>query len=167
MTHEGRRPGDRRVRVERHRPELVTIKAPKRLRRPPAPAAVLVAGFAMLILAGTVLLSLPLASASGAWTPTMDALFTATSAVCVTGLVVVDTGTYWSPFGQVVILALIQLGGFGFMTSSTFLLVVLTRRRTTLPSRSWLTSARGSDAPWYRGTAPEAPGGWSAAPQPR
>lgn len=143
MTHEGRRPGDRRVRVERHRPELVTIKAPKRLRRPPAPAAVLVAGFAMLILAGTVLLSLPLASASGAWTPTMDALFTATSAVCVTGLVVVDTGTYWSPFGQVVILALIQLGGFGFMTSSTFLLVVLTRRRTTLRDRVLVQESLG------------------------
>lgn len=143
MTHDGRRPGDRRVRVERKRPELVTIKAPKRLRRPPAPAAVLVAGFGLLIVAGTLLLALPLASVSGTWTAPIDALFTATSAVCVTGLVVVDTGTYWSPFGQVVILGLIQLGGFGFMTSSTFLLVVLTRRRTTLRDRVLVQESLG------------------------
>lgn len=143
MTHEGRRPGDRRVRVERQRPELVTLKAPRRLRRPPSPAVVLVAGFAALIAIGTVLLALPIASASGSWTAPGDALFTATSAVCVTGLVVLDTGTYWSGFGQVVILALIQLGGFGFMTSSTFLLVVLTRRRTTLRDRVLVQESLG------------------------
>lgn len=131
------------MRVERQRPELVTLKAPRRLRRPLSPAAVLVAGFAALIGIGTILLILPVASSSGSWTAPIDALFTATSAVCVTGLVVLDTGTYWSGFGQVVILVLIQLGGFGFMTSSTFLLVVLTRRRTTLRDRVLVQESLG------------------------
>lgn len=135
MTHAGRRPGDRRVRVERARPEQFTITTPKRLRAPLPPALVLVAGFAAMIAAGTVVLILPVSSQAGAVTPVIDALFTATSAVCVTGLVVVDTGTYWSPFGQAVILALIQVGGFGFMTSSTLLLLFLVRRRTTLRDR--------------------------------
>jgi trk system potassium uptake protein TrkH len=143
MTHEGRRPGDRRIRVARQRPELITVKPQTRLRRAPAPAAVLVTGFAALIAVGTVLLALPISSAAGEWTSVLDALFTATSAVCVTGLVVVDTGTYWSGLGHVVILALIQLGGFGFMTSSTFLLVVLTRRRTTLRDRVLVQESLG------------------------
>lgn len=84
----------------------------------------------MLILAGTVLLSLPFASADGRRVPFVDALFTATSAVCVTGLVVRDTATSWSFFGQAVILALIQLGGFGFATSATLLLALLGIRPT-------------------------------------
>jgi trk system potassium uptake protein len=91
---------------------------------------VFVTGFACFIAVGALTLTLPAASASGEWTPLVDALFTATSAVCVTGLVVLDTGTYWSGFGQVVILALIQLGGLGFMTSSTLLLLLLRRRAT-------------------------------------
>jgi trk system potassium uptake protein TrkH len=135
MTHQGRRPGDRRVRVERTRPEQFNLTKPRRLRAPLPPALVLVAGFAAMIVAGTVVLVLPISSQAGAVTPVIDALFTATSAVCVTGLVVVDTGTYWSPFGQAVILALIQAGGFGFMTSSTLLLLFLVRRRTTLRDR--------------------------------
>lgn len=100
-----------------------------------SPPAVLVLAFAVLIAIGTVLLSLPLSSRSGEWTPALDALFTATSATCVTGLVVVDTGTYWSGFGQGVILALIQAGGFGIMAGSTLLLSVLIRRRVTLQDR--------------------------------
>src|SRR5436305_3140870 len=83
------------------------------------PALVFVYGFAGFIGVGGLILTLPIASAAGQWTPVVDALFTATSAVCVTGLVVLDTGTYWSGFGQGVILLLIQLGGLGFMTSST------------------------------------------------
>ena len=67
---------------------------------------------------------------------------TATSAVCVTGLVVVDTGTYWSTFGKVVILVLIQLGGFGFMTSSTILLLLL-RRQVSLRDHILLREAFG------------------------
>lgn len=74
------------------------------------------------------MLRLPVASANGHYTSFVDSLFTAASAVCVTGLVVVDTGTYWSPFGQAVILLLIQIGGFGFMTSATLLLLALRRR---------------------------------------
>jgi trk system potassium uptake protein TrkH len=69
-----------------------------------------------------------MSSNSGQWTSFSDAFFTATSAVCVTGLVVVDTLDYWSLFGQIVILVLIQIGGFGFMTSTTILLLALGRR---------------------------------------
>src|SRR5690606_27678477 len=104
MTHEGRRPGDRRVRVERTRPEEFTIKAPKPLRHAPPPAVALLLLFAVLISTGTVLLMLPIAAADGESTRFIDALFTATSAACVTGLVVLDTANHWSPFGQVVIM---------------------------------------------------------------
>ena len=65
------------------------------------------------ILIGTLLLVLPVSSSSGSWTPIVDALFTATTSVCVTGLVTVDTFSYWSLFGQIVILVLIQIGGLG------------------------------------------------------
>lgn len=77
---------------------------------------IIVFGFALLILAGTLLLMTPLASAKGEWTDFLSALFTSTSAVCVTGLVVLDTGTYWSLFGQAVLLILIQIGGLGIVT---------------------------------------------------
>ncbi len=133
---QGRRLGDVRVRVERVQPEQYAVDREVRMPRPsPQPAVVLVAGFAVLIAVGTVLLTLPFASENGAWTRPIDALFTATSAVCVTGLVVLDTGTHWSPFGEVVILALIQLGGFGFMTGSTLVLFLLVGRRTGLRDR--------------------------------
>ena len=89
----------------------------------------------MLILVGTVLLTLPMSSADGGWTEPLTAFFTATSAVCVTGLVLVDTGTYWSPIGQAIILGLIQIGGFGFMTGSTLVLFLLVGRRTGLRDR--------------------------------
>src|SRR4051794_39337741 len=112
------------------------------VRRPGRPALVFVNGFAAFIGVGTLLLMLPLASASGQWTSPLEALFTATSAVCVTGLVVVDTGTYWSTFGKVVILVLIQLGGFGFMTSSTILLLLL-RRQVSLRDHLLLREAFG------------------------
>jgi trk system potassium uptake protein TrkH len=92
------------------------------------PAQVLVVGFAVVILVGALLLSLPIASTSGRPTGFVDSLFTATSAVCVTGLVVVDTGTYWSLFGQIVIMTLIQIGGLGFMTLSTMVALFLGRR---------------------------------------
>ncbi len=77
---------------------------------------VVVLGFAALILVGTILLMLPISSASRQVTPFLDSLFTATTSVCVTGLVVRDTGTYWSSFGHGVILALIQMGGLGVIT---------------------------------------------------
>lgn len=93
-----------------------------------SPAQTIIAGFAAVILAGALLLSLPAASASGRAAPFLTALFTATSATCVTGLVVVDTAEYWSPFGELVILVLIQLGGLGYMTISLLLAMVIGRR---------------------------------------
>lgn len=80
---------------------------------------VIALGFLLMIAAGTVLLMLPVSARSREVTPFLTALFTSTSASCVTGLVLVDTGTYWSLFGQLVILALIQLGGLGIITVST------------------------------------------------
>lgn len=142
MTHEGRRPGDRRIRVERTQPEKFTIKAPKRLRQAPPPAVSLLAVFAVLISVGTLLLMLPAAAADGEPTRFIDALFTATSAACVTGLVVLDTASHWSPFGQVVIMLLIQLGGFGIMAGST-LLLFLFLRRTTLRDRVLVQESMG------------------------
>lgn len=79
-------------------------------------AQVILLGFGALILAGTLLLMLPISSRSGQWTSFTDALFTATSASCVTGLIVQDTATYWSLFGQFVIITLIQIGGLGVVT---------------------------------------------------
>ena len=76
----------------------------------------IIMGFAGVILLGTVLLMLPFSSAEKVITPFHEALFTATSAVCVTGLVVKDTGSYWSLAGQTIILALIQIGGLGVVT---------------------------------------------------
>ncbi|ARU63155.1 Trk family potassium uptake protein [Tumebacillus avium] len=92
------------------------------------PARILVIGFATLILLGSILLSLPIASENGQGLPFHDALFTATSAVCVTGLVVVDTATYFSTFGEVVIITLIQVGALGFMTVATFVLMFTGKR---------------------------------------
>jgi trk system potassium uptake protein TrkH len=92
------------------------------------PARVIAASFAGTILVGTVLLTLPVAAAEGQGTTLLDALFTATSAVCVTGLIVLDTPTHFSIFGQVVITALMQVGGLGIMTFSTFLAIALRRR---------------------------------------
>ena len=89
---------------------------------------IIAAGFILMILAGTLLLSLPIASADGQATPFGDALFTATSASCVTGLVVRDTATHWSLFGQVVLLVLIQTGGLGVMTFVTLIYIVLGKR---------------------------------------
>jgi len=133
---QGRRLGDQRVRASRVKPQSFQVERHQAVRRPPRqPALMLAAGFAILIAIGTGLLMLPFAAADGAVTPFVTALFTSTSAVCVTGLVVVDTATHWSPFGQLVILGLIQVGGFGFMTGSTLLLLLLVGRRTALSDR--------------------------------
>ena len=84
-------------------------------------------GFLLAILLGTLLLMHPLATASGQTTTWLTAWFTAVSAVCVTGLVVVDTGTHWSLFGQAVVMLLFQLGGFGLMTAATLLGLMVNR----------------------------------------
>mgnify|MGYP002711966022 FL=1 len=105
------------------------------------PAQLTALGFLLLILAGTALLTLPLASADGRATPVMDALFTATSATSLTGLVTVDTGSHWNIFGQVIVLVLIQVGGLGIM-SITSLTGMLLTGRVNLRSR-YSTAAEG------------------------
>jgi trk system potassium uptake protein len=85
-------------------------------------------GFAAIITLGAFLLFLPISTTSGTWNDPIIALFTSTSAVCVTGLAVVDTGTYFSFWGQVFLALLVQVGGLGYMTVSTFLLLLLGRR---------------------------------------
>ncbi len=92
------------------------------------PAQYVVLAFSVACFTGTGLLMLPFATQSGSSASPLTALFTATSAVCVTGLNVVDTGTYWSGFGQGVIVGLIQVGGLGIMTLSSLIIVVLSRR---------------------------------------
>ena len=82
-------------------------------------------GFLVVIAVGTILLMMPFSSAAGTWTNLIVAVFTSTSAVCVTGLGVVDTGTYFSFWGQFFIVALVQIGGLGYMTATTFLLLLL------------------------------------------
>jgi len=94
------------------------------LANPPRTVAL---AFLAAIAVGTLLLELPIARSQGTSAPLLTALFTAVSAVCVTGLVVVDTGTYWSTFGQVVIMFLFQLGGFGMMTAATLLGLMVNR----------------------------------------
>ena len=143
MTHVGRRPGDRRILVQRTQPEKFTVRPRRRVVRPPSPALSLLLLFVVLIAVGTGLLMLPIAANDGTATRFIDALFTASSAACVTGLVVVDTATHWSPFGQVVILLLIQAGGFGIMAGSTLLLFVFLGRRTTLRERILVQESLG------------------------
>ena len=101
---------------------------------------IIILGFAGVILLGALLLMLPLSTTAGCVTPFHEALFTATSAVCVTGLVVQDTGSYWSVFGQTVILTLIQIGGLGVVTvAASFAL--LSGRRISLMQRSTMQDA--------------------------
>ena len=94
------------------------------------PAQVLVVGFLIVILIASILLMLPISSNSGEVTPFIDTLFTATSAVCVTGLSVVNTLAHWSIFGKVVILCCIQIGGLGFMSLVSMIFVFLGKRIT-------------------------------------
>lgn len=112
----------------------------KRILERLSPPQFLVIGFAVIILIGGILLSLPVSTSDGQGLPFIDGLFTATSATCVTGLVVVDTGTAFTVFGQVVIMVLIQVGGLGFMTMSTLIALVL-RKRISLRERLILQEA--------------------------
>ena len=98
------------------------------------PTKLILFGYALIILFGALLLMLPIATRSGMGAPFWDALFTSTSATCVTGLIVQDTFTYWSTFGQVVILCLIQIGGLGFITMM-ILVAVFTGRKISLKQR--------------------------------
>lgn len=107
------------------------------------PSKLFVIGFAAVILLGGLLLSLPISTQSGEGASFIDAIFTATSAVCVTGLVVQDTGTYWSLFGQIVIISLIQIGGFGIMTMAS-LVSLLIGRKISLSSRLLIQESLGT-----------------------
>lgn len=101
---------------------------------------IIILGFAAVILIGSLLLTLPFAVKNGQGTTFSDALFTATSAVCVTGLVVHDTGTYWSMFGQSVILLLIQIGGMGVVTVAVSISMIF-GKRIGLKERSTMQEA--------------------------
>lgn len=105
-----------------------------------SPTQIIALSFAVLIALGALLLSLPVASRSGESCGIITALFTATSATCVTGLVLVDTWTQWSGFGQGVILMLIEIGGLGFMTAAS-LVVFLLRRKVGLRQRMLMAQA--------------------------
>ncbi|WP_297135081.1 TrkH family potassium uptake protein [Terrisporobacter sp.] len=98
------------------------------------PTQVMVIGFGTLILFGALMLNLPISTNNGESIGFLNALFTATSAVCVTGLVVVDTASYWNEFGQFIIITLIQTGGLGFMTIAT-MFSLLTRKKINLRER--------------------------------
>lgn len=100
----------------------------------------IILGFASVILIGTILLMLPIATKSGQITPFNEALFTSTSAVCVTGLVVRDTASYWSIFGQTIILILIQVGGMGVITVATSF-ALISGRKISLMQRSTMQEA--------------------------
>ncbi|MTI71555.1 MAG: Trk family potassium uptake protein [Firmicutes bacterium] len=113
---------------------VIKIIANKRNSIKLHPTQIIVLGFSSVILIGAILLNLSIASKNGQSVGFVNALFTSTSAVCVTGLVVVDTATHWTSFGQIVILSLIQIGGLGFMTMAT-LFALLVGKRITLKER--------------------------------
>ena len=98
------------------------------------PTQMMVLGFAFIILVGAFLLNLPIASKSGESVGIINSLFTATSAVCVTGLIAVDTATHWTTFGHIIIIILIQIGGLGFMTIAT-LFALIAKKKINLKER--------------------------------
>ncbi len=104
---------------------------------------IIILGFAALIFVASLLLMMPISSASGTVTPFSDCLFTATSAVCVTGLVVRDTATHWSMFGQVLILIMIQIGGMGVVTAASSI-TMLAGKKIGLVQRSTMQEAVGA-----------------------
>lgn len=106
-------------------------------------------GFIAVILVGTILLELPFSTSSGNWNSPLVALFTSTSAVCVTGLNVVDPGSHFSFFGQLIIMLLIQVGGLGYMTMTTLLMILL-RRKFDL--RQKLAIQESFDRPFIQGS---------------
>jgi trk system potassium uptake protein TrkH len=117
---------------------------PRHPRRLFTSSYILLFGFLLLILVGGLLLALPLANNEGGFTSPVTSFFTATSAVTVTGLTLVNTSTYWSGFGQAVIFILILVGGLGFMAVATFLLVLM-GQRSTLPERLVMRDTMGAD----------------------
>ena len=112
------------------------------------PSRIVILSFIAMIFIGAFLLMLPISSRNGSWTPFMDALFTSTSASCVTGLIVYDTYTHWSLFGQFIIILLIQIGGLGVVTMAMFLAMV-TGKKIGFRSRNLMKQS--IDAPQSAG----------------
>lgn len=110
-----------------------------------APTRIIVASFFIIILIGTLLLCMPFSSAEGRFTDPLTAAFTATTSTCVTGLVLEDTGSYWSFVGQLIILILVQVGGIGLVTFSAFFLVIF-RRKLGLNGMVLTQSSTGSSS---------------------
>lgn len=125
-----RRPGNRVVRKRLDAQSIITLKDGDRVERGPTTAAhakVFLVAVVIVVAVGSGLLMLPWSAEDGRWTNGIDALFTGVSAFSVTGLVTVDTQAHWSFFGELVILILIQLGGFGFMAGTSMILIMLGR----------------------------------------
>jgi Trk-type K+ transport system membrane component len=133
------------------------------------PAQVVVSAFLAADLVGTVLLLLPVSRAGEGGAPFVTALFTATSAVCVTGLTTVDTATYWSQTGQAVILVLIQVGGFGIMTLASLVALFLSRRmglRTRLTAAAETKSVGPGECAACCAGSSSSPSPWSWSSRP-
>ncbi|MGM9521115.1 MAG: TrkH family potassium uptake protein [Oscillospiraceae bacterium] len=116
----------------------------KRIKNKMAPVRLIVFSFITIIIIGTLLLMCPFSASSGESTDFIDALFTATSATCVTGLAVFDTASYWSTAGKCVILVLIQIGGLGAMTLITSLMIFI-KKRVSLHNAQILMQSAGND----------------------
>ena len=121
-----------------------TIKKNKFLKFDLSVWQVITLGYLIVISVGTFLLCLPISSKQGVWSPFINAFFTATSATCVTGLVIYDTFTHWTTFGHVVILILIQIGGVGFMTIITLFSIML-KKKIGLFERKLIMISSASD----------------------
>lgn len=119
---------------------VVTEKTKKSTQHKFTPGQIMVMGFSSVILIGAILLMLPISSNSGEWTNFIDCLFTSTSAVCVTGLVIFDTSMHWSIFGKTVLITLVQIGGVGFMSISV-LIALLFGKKINLRERTLIKEA--------------------------
>jgi trk system potassium uptake protein TrkH len=140
------RPGDKVFRIPRTKTWHVVLPKIHRKRVIGISLWSLVYGFAGIIFAGMVILMLPISSNSGQWTSWITSLFTAASSVCVTGLVVVDTADHWSLFGQIAILLMVQIGGLGFMASTT-LIMLAAGRKIGFRDRLVISESAGAGAP--------------------
>ncbi len=116
---------------------IIIMNMLTKVRKKPSSWQIIALGYLLVILLGSLLLSTPIASKARVWTPYIDAIFTSTSATCVTGLGIYDIFTYWSLFGQVVIILLVQIGGIGFMTIIS-LFAMITKRQIGLYERTIL-----------------------------
>ncbi len=128
-----RRPVDSIIRLRRRRelsPTVAELEPPKVSKPLFGTTTILLLGFALLIAAGGGLLTLPIAQNGSGFTELETAFFTSVSAVTVTGHTVVNSSTYWSTFGQVIIFVLMLVGGLGFMVISTFILLLIGQRST-------------------------------------